>query len=166
MKTLNNIKPYLILSATSLVMLILCTNNLHQVEVTPSKQLVEVLPVDTVLPIDLLIEALIKVESGGKADAVGDSHLDSPSIGVLQIRPIMVREVNRILKKRKVDTRFKLKDRFSRLKSIKMFNVWKNHHHRNDNFETIARSWNGGPRGPSFKSTKVYWGKVKSKLEL
>ena len=48
--------------------------------------------------VDLLLEAIIQVESRGKEDCIGDKHLGKPSIGVLQIRPIMVREVNRILK--------------------------------------------------------------------
>ena len=73
-------------------------------------------PVDTLQPIDTLVAALIHVESRGNENAVGDRHLGNPSVGVLQIRPIMVREVNRILKRKKSDKRFKLKDRFSREK--------------------------------------------------
>ena len=49
---------------------------------------------------DLLLEAMIQVESRGIEDQIGDRHLGRPSVGVLQIRPIMVREINRILKKR------------------------------------------------------------------
>ena len=114
--------------------------------------------------IPLLINALIHVESSGKSDAIGDTHLDFPSIGVLQIRPIMVREVNRILKKKGNKKRFKLKDRFNRLKSINMFMVWKNYYHSQDNLETIARNWNGGPRGYKRKQTLKYWAKVQTAL--
>ena len=44
-------------------------------------------------PINKLIDALIYVESRGKDSAIGDTHLKEPSIGVLQIRPVMVRVI-------------------------------------------------------------------------
>ena len=112
----------------------------------------------------VLIEALIQVESHGNDSAIGDKHLPAPSIGVLQLRPIMVREVNRILKRQKSEKRYKLRDRFSREKSIEMFMVWKNYHHPNGGFETIARNWNGGPRGYKNKRTERYWAKVQIEL--
>ena len=118
---------------------------------------------------EVLIEALIQVESRGNDSAIGDRHLGEPSVGVLQLRPIMVREVNRILKKQKSKKRYKLKDRFSRSKSIEMFMVWKNYHHPEGGFETIARNWNGGPRGYKNKRTQHYWAKVQielSKLDI
>lgn len=111
-----------------------------------------------------LVEALIQVESLGNDSAVGDTHLGEPSIGVLQLRPIMVREVNRILKNQKSKIRYKLKDRFSRQKSIEMFYIWKNYHHPEGGFETIARNWNGGPRGYKNKRTEHYWAKVQLEL--
>lgn len=50
-----------------------------------------------------LVRALIMVESRGNDSAVGDRHLvGNEAIGALQIRPIMVREVNRILKLRRI----------------------------------------------------------------
>ena len=115
-------------------------------------------------PVDELVNALIHVESRGIDSAIGDTHLETPSIGVLQIRPVMVREVNRILKRTKSEKRYKLKDRFSRVKSIEMFMVWKNYHHPKDGFEEIARCWNGGPRGMKNKRTEKYWIKVQKHL--
>ena len=112
-----------------------------------------------------LVEALIQVESRGNASAVGDRHLGKPSIGVLQIRPIMVREVNRILKKLKSNKKYKLKDRFSREKSVEMFSIWKDYYHKNSNIERIARCWNGGPLGYKTKATLGYWNKVKNELK-
>lgn len=114
--------------------------------------------------INILLDALIQVESKGDSSAIGDTHMDVPSVGVLQIRPIMVREVNRILKKKKSKKRFKLKDRFSRTKSIEMFMIWKDYHHPNGGFEEIARCWNGGPRGIKNKRTEHYWAKVQIEL--
>lgn len=112
-----------------------------------------------------LIEAMIQVESRGNEKAIGDTHLENPSVGVLQIRPIMVEEVNRILKKRRKNKQFNLKDRFSKSKSIEMFNVWKDYYHPNSTDEKIARCWNGGPLGWKRKSTLRYWKKVQKELK-
>tara|TARA_R110002124_G_scaffold16486_5_gene70399 strand:- start:1654 stop:2148 length:495 start_codon:yes stop_codon:yes gene_type:complete len=164
MKTL---KPYIILAVSALAAIVFILTSLKQAEGTPTKvKEVTIVEVDTIQAIDSLIEALIFVESRGKEDAVGDTHLGAPSIGVLQIRPIMVREVNRILKKKGVKMRFKLQDRFDRDKSIWMFMIWKDYHHPTDGFEKIARNWNGGPNGYRFKRTEPYWVKVKKELEI
>jgi len=112
-----------------------------------------------------LVTALIFVESRGNDSAIGDRHLvGNEAVGALQIRPIMVREVNRILKIQKSDKRFTLKDRFEREKSIEMFYVWKNHHHKDSEPEVIARNWNGGPKGYKVNRTVKYWNKVEQQL--
>lgn len=113
---------------------------------------------------DYLLEALIQVESQGNEYAVGDKHLSRPSIGVLQIRPIMVREVNRILKNQKIKVKYTLDDRYSKDKSIEMFMIWKMNHHPNDSDEVTARCWNGGPKGWKRKSTLHYWSKVQNEI--
>ena len=113
---------------------------------------------------DYLLEALIQVESKGNENAVGDKHLSRPSVGVLQLRPIMVREVNRILKKHKVKKKYTLEDRYSKEKSIEMFYIWQSYHHLNDSDEVIARCWNGGPKGWKRNSTLHYWDKVQSEI--
>jgi len=114
-----------------------------------------------------LIDALIHVESRGNDSAVGDRHLvGNEAVGALQIRPIMVREVNRILKIQKSDKRFKLSDRWDREKTIEMFLVWKNFHHKDSDFEKVARTWNGGPRGYKNPRTEKYWKKVQQELDI
>ena len=117
-------------------------------------------------PVDELVNALIYVESRGNDSAIGDVHLKTPSIGALQIRPVMVREVNRILKIMGSTQRYKLKDRFDRQSSIEMFLFWKNYHHPEDGFEEIARCWNGGPRGLKNRRTEKYWIKVQKQLNI
>jgi hypothetical protein len=113
-----------------------------------------------------LVSALILVESRGNDSAIGDRHIvGGEAVGALQIRPIMVREVNRILKIQKSDKRFTLKDRFDREKTIEMFYVWKNFHHKDSDFETIARNWNGGPKGYKNSRTLKYWSKVQKELD-
>ena len=69
------------------------------------------------MPIDFLVEAIIQVESRGDSTAVGDRGW---AVGVLQIWPIMVREVNRILEKDGSDVRYGYTDRYSVKKSIEM----------------------------------------------
>ena len=121
--------------------------------------------ISTVFIENNLIDAMIQVESLGNVSAVGDLHLvGNEAVGALQIRPIMLREVNRILKIQKSIKRYKKKDRFSREKSIEMFLVWKNYHHPEGGFETIARNWNGGPRGYKNKRTEYYWSKIQKEL--
>jgi len=107
-----------------------------------------------------LIEAMAFVESGGNPNAIGDLNLGTPSIGLLQIRPIMVREVNRILKKQGLEKRFRNADRKDSTKSIEMFNIWADTYHLNSSYEKMARNWNGGPKGYKNKRTEHYWTKI------
>jgi len=107
---------------------------------------------------DRLIQALIHVESNGSPNAVGDN---GKAVGVLQIHPIMVRDCNRITKRNK----YSLGDRYSVVKSIEMFNVWRKHYCKGSSDEVIARKWNGGQKGHRMKATVKYWKKVKTYLE-
>jgi len=113
-----------------------------------------------------LINAIIFVESRGNDSAIGDRHLiGNEAIGALQIRPIMVKEVNRILKLQGKTKQFKLKDRFDRQESINMFIVWKKYYHPEENIEKIARNWNGGGRGYTYDRTLPYWAKIQKQLK-
>tara|TARA_R110000764_G_scaffold737_5_gene2747 strand:+ start:460 stop:867 length:408 start_codon:yes stop_codon:yes gene_type:complete len=105
---------------------------------------------------DSLIDAIIHVESRGDSMAY---NVGEDAVGVLQIRPIMMREVNRLLKENK----YTLDDRWSKSKSIEMFNVIKAHT-TNPTNERLARNWNGGWNGYKKKSTLKYWNKVKTQL--
>jgi|TARA_R110002167_G_scaffold363511_1_gene583685 hypothetical protein len=109
---------------------------------------------------DELIQAMAFVESGGNPEILGDLNLGAPSVGLLQIRPIMVREVNRILKNQGLVKRFKNSDRKDAANSIKMFNIWADAYHLNSSYEKMARNWNGGPRGYKKSATVHYWAKV------
>ncbi len=101
------------------------------------------------------VSAVIEVESGGDDRAIGDRHLvGNEAVGCLQIRPVMIREVNRIQK----DKVFTLDDRYSRSKSIEIFNLIAD---GDRNLERVARRWNGGARGDKKQITKKYWDKVK-----
>lgn len=114
--------------------------------------------------IDTLLQSIILVESNGDSSAVGDKHMKTPSIGLLQIREVMVDEINRILIKRGDTMRYFYSDRWSATKSIEMYYIWKEFHHNESAPEIIARNWNGGTYGYKKKATVKYWAKVKSKL--
>ena len=107
-------------------------------------------------PVDPLVLAIIQVESGGDTLA---HNIKEDAVGVLQIRPIMVAEVNRLIGK----DSFTLSDRWSVHKSISMFNVIRSHT-KNPTNEKLARNWNGGWKGYKKKSTLKYWNRVKKLL--
>ena len=102
---------------------------------------------------DPLIAAIIQVESGGDTLAYNSKE---NAVGCLQIRPIMVREVNRLVGK----DSFTLSDRWSKVKSIQMFNILRSHL-KGASDEQIARTWNGGYNGKNIPETLQYWIKVK-----
>lgn len=109
---------------------------------------------------DKLIEAIIYVESRGDTLA---HNISEDAVGCLQIRPIMVREVNRLLAKNDILKVYTLEDRWNKAKSIQMFNVIKDNT-TNPTNEKLARNWNGGWNGFKKKSTLKYWYKVKEQL--
>ena len=108
------------------------------------------------IPKDELVEAIIQVESRGNDSAYNPKE---DAVGCMQIRPIMVREVNRLIGK----DSFNLDDRWDRDKSIGMFYVIKAHT-KNPTDEKLARNWNGGWSGYKKRSTLKYWEKVKREL--
>ena len=151
----------------SLLPLFISSGNIEVLEVCYEEAIIELKPksIQPVITDGDLLNALIFVESRGNDSAVGDRHLvGNEAVGALQIRPIMVREVNRICKIIGSHQRFTLKDRFDRDKSIHMFMIWKEFHHRDSSPEKIARNWNGGPKGYKVSRTEKYWLKVEKQL--
>tara|TARA_R110001592_G_scaffold168757_2_gene405084 strand:+ start:409 stop:963 length:555 start_codon:yes stop_codon:yes gene_type:complete len=108
-----------------------------------------------------LLNAIITIESSNNDSAY---HAGEDAVGCLQIRPCMVLDVNRILKKQNKTIQYTLNDRWSRDKSIEMFHVYCNYYNLTT-LEAMARSWNGGPRGVNKNTTVGYWRKVKNQLE-
>ena len=103
-----------------------------------------------------IIHAIISKESEGTDTIVGDM------VGQLQIRPVMVREVNNILG----SIKYSLEDRMDKIKSIEMFKIYTNHHTPDWDLELVARRWNGGFRGEHKTATINYYKQVKQILEL
>lgn len=108
---------------------------------------------------DPVIEAIIQVESNGNTRAQHGS-----SAGALQITPVLLRECNNILKRKKSKKRFKLSDRFNLSKSKEMFLLIQSVYNPLNNIETAIRSWNGGIHY-SVKRTERYFNKVMSLLK-
>lgn len=108
-----------------------------------------------------VIDAIIEVESEGKADAVDKS---GKSCGIMQITPILVKECNRILELKKSSKRYTLNDRFSVSKSKEMFLLFQSFYNPNNSVEQAIRSWNGGMHYTK-RGTQRYFEKVMSKMK-
>jgi hypothetical protein len=144
-----------------------CSGVKNEIKICYEETIIELEPknIQPIIKDGDLLTALIFVESRGNDSAIGDRHLvGNEAVGVLQIRPIMVREVNRICKRIGSHQRFTLKDRFDRDKSIHMFMIWREFHHKDSSPEKIARNWNGGPKGYRSSKTEKYWLKIQKQL--
>lgn len=117
---------------------------------------------------DAFYNAIVWVESKGSTTA----KTKDGSLGIVQIRPVMVEEVNRICKMKGIDKRYKLSDRTNPEKSYEMFWIYQDFYHPDVNWasitladmELMAKRWNGGPKGEKKKSTRKYWRKVSKRL--
>ena len=150
-----------------LLPLFINSGNVKTLEVSYEETIIELKPksIQSIITDGDLLNALIFIESRGNDSAIGDRHLvGNEAVGALQIRPIMVREINRICKIIGSHERFTLKDRFDRDKSIHMFMIWREFHHLDSSPEKIARNWNGGPKGYKISRTEKYWLKVQKQL--
>lgn len=108
-----------------------------------------------------LINALISVESNGKADAIGDG---GKAKGCLQIHNVVVEDVNNFFKTNYIhDDAFDME----KAKDIcrKYLSHWSKYYKQQEGKEAtdevLARIWNGGPFGYRKMATMPYWNKVK-----
>jgi len=103
------------------------------------------------------VAAIGMVESGWDVSAVGDGGL---AVGILQIQPVLVADVNRIVGSQE----FSLADRLSVSRSIQMFVIYSLHYYPRGGPEQWARAWVAGPRGPQKACSLPYWRRVQSEL--
>lgn len=108
-----------------------------------------------------LLSSIMYVESSYD-DSAYNAYEDA--VGCLQIRKCMVNDVNRILKRQGKTKQYAYIDRWDRLRSIEMFEIYRRYYGLTS-AEEIARCWNGGPRGKDNPATVGYWNKVKNKIE-
>ena len=103
----------------------------------------------------LLLSALIQIESHGNDQAKGRHG----ELGALQIKPIMVRDVNRIM-----GTHYAHTQVTNRATSIFIANAYLAHYGRNLSDESLARIWQGGPKALMRPSSRAYGRRVMRKL--
>ena len=82
------------------------------------------------------IQRIIEYETSQSKDLIGDSGL---AIGVLQIHPVIIDEVNRISKKQ-----FMYLDRWDKDKSIEIFNIYQDCYNPQHDLVLAGRLWNAG----------------------
>ena len=119
---------------------------------------------------DVLYSSIVWVESKGDANAKSRDG----SVGIVQIKPVMVKEVNRICKIQGLDKKFTLADRKNPEKSAEMFWIYQEFYNpelnkdslSKEDMELMARKWNGGPNGHKKKATRKYWKKVSKRVNL
>lgn len=119
---------------------------------------------------DVLYSSIVWVESKGNANAKSRDG----SVGIIQIKPVMVKEVNRICKIKGLDKKFTLTDRKNPRKSEEMFWIYQEFYNPDLNLDSLsekdmavlARKWNGGPNGDRKRATKKYWRKVFKRVNL
>lgn len=104
----------------------------------------------------LLLSALIQIESNGNDHARGRHG----ELGALQIKPIMVRDVNRIM-----GTHYVHAQVTNRATATFIAHSYLSHYGRNLSDESLARLWQGGPKGLRLSSTRAYGRRVMRELE-
>ena len=104
----------------------------------------------------LLLSALIQIESGGNDLAKGRHG----ELGALQIKPILVRDVNRIM-----GTHYAHAQMTNRAVSTFIATAYLAHYGKNLSDESLARIWQGGPKGHQKSSTRAYARRVMRELE-
>jgi len=104
----------------------------------------------------LLLSTLIQIESNGNDQAKGRHG----ELGALQIKPIMVRDVNRIM-----GTSYTHAQVTNRAISIFIAESYFAHYGKNLSDESLARLWQGGPKGLKRSSTRAYGRRVMRQLQ-
>ena len=104
----------------------------------------------------LLLSALIQIESAGN-DLARGRHGE---LGALQIKPILVRDVNRIM-----GTHYAHAQVTNRTISLFIAHAYLAHYGKHLSDESLARLWQGGPRGAKKSSTRLYGKRVMRELD-
>jgi len=104
----------------------------------------------------LLLSALIQIESHGNDQARGRHG----ELGALQIKSIMVRDINRIM-----GTDYSHAQVTNRAVSIFIAESYFAHYGKHLSDESLARLWQGGPKGHKKSSTRAYGRRVMCELQ-
>jgi hypothetical protein len=105
-----------------------------------------------------VMNAIIQVESSGNPKA---HNPNGDCAGILQITPILVKECNDLLAKKKSKKRYTLGDRYNAEKSKEMFILLQEHFNPEMNVEKVIKQWNCGFYTTQWKSKSIgYYKKV------
>ena len=105
-----------------------------------------------------VMNAIIQVESSGNPKA---HNPNGDCAGILQITPILVKECNNLLAKKKSKKRYTLGDRYNAKKSKEMFIMLQEHFNPEMNVEKVIKQWNCGFYTTQWKSKSIgYYKKV------
>ena len=104
----------------------------------------------------LLLSALIQIESAGN-DLARGKHGE---LGALQIKSIMVRDINRIM-----GTDYSHAQVTNRAVATFIANAYLAHYGRNLSDESLARIWQGGPKAIKRSSSRAYGRRVMRELQ-
>jgi len=121
-----------------------------QAPVYPAFLIFQKPPVDQ---FEALFRASCIVESNGNRFAYNYAE---GATGIVQIRPVRLRDYNKL-----TESHYTMADMFDPYISRKIF-IYYARIIRDP--ESIARQWNGGPRGMQKESTIKYWNKIKKHL--
>jgi len=115
----------------------------------------------------ILISEPIKIDRILVAHQIWESHEDSlaynlieDAVGIMQITPITVCDVNRILKRHGISKRYYLSDRWSVKKSVEMWYIIQQEYNPSYELTIASRVWNSGTV-KDLKSTRAYCDSVK-----
>jgi hypothetical protein len=103
----------------------------------------------------LLLSALIQIESHGN-DLARGRHGE---LGALQIKPILVRDVNRLM-----GTHYAHAQVTNRTISLFIARAYLAHYGKHLSDESLARIWQGGPKAIKRSSSRAYGRRIMRKL--
>ena len=105
-----------------------------------------------------LLDAIAEVESANDPNAVGDG---GRAVGLYQIHPVYVEDVNRIIGTQK----YRLSDRANPITSAKMVRIYLSHYGNGKSVGELARIHNGGPAGYKKECTKRYGQRIAALMQ-
>lgn len=102
-----------------------------------------------------IVLAIYQLETSSGYDTINE--FDRESKGYFQMRDSTVDDVNRILKKQKINRQFTYQDRFDYKQSVLMVFYWSEYYTPNWDYEKVSRKWGCGPAAIRLGKCKKYW---------
>lgn len=120
----------------SMLLLILLTISIPAF--APGERTIILSPGERIYVFDPILYAFMSVESSFDTDTVNSLNAG----GILQIRPEMIVEVNRILKLRKSPLKYVLEDRLDSAKSVQIWRIVQSYWNPGYELKQAATIWN------------------------